>query len=173
VKRASWVPTLAALAVSTCQPYQAATADGAARLEPGQGAVIADSVRAFAESVALGVTARGPAAWRTYFADEPAFFMASEGRLVFPNSDAATRAIDALTHTIAHIELRWGAALRVDPLAPGLAILAAPYHETQIDAQRRRVEEDGFFTGLVEHRARGWQFRDAHWSVITPPAAVP
>lgn len=173
MSRAHRVPSLAVLAVIACQPRPAATADGAARLEPEHAARIADSVRAFAESVALGVTANGPAAWRTYFADESAFFMASEGRLVFPTSDAATRAIEGLTHTIAHIELRWGAALRVDPLAPGLAMLAAPYHETRVDTQRRRLEEDGFFTGLVEHRAGGWQFRDAHWSVVSPPTAVP
>jgi hypothetical protein len=36
----------------------------------------ADSVRTFAESVARGVSERGPAAWRDYFADTSAFFMA-------------------------------------------------------------------------------------------------
>jgi len=172
VRSMSWTSSLAVLAFITCRPRQATSADGAI-LEPEHAAAIEDSVRAFAQGVALGVTAKGPAAWRAYFADEPAFFMASEGRLAFSNSDAARRAIEGLTHTIAHIELRWGAGLRVDPLAPGLALLAAPYHETRVDAQRRQVEEDGFFTGLVEHRAEGWQFRDAHWSVVTLPAAVP
>ncbi|HEX4600379.1 MAG TPA: hypothetical protein VH116_03205, partial [Gemmatimonadales bacterium] len=62
--------------------------------------------------------------------------------------------------------------LRVDPLAPGLAILATSYHEVQVDAQGRRVEEDGFFTGIAEHQTGGWQFRDAHWSVVPHPSAV-
>ena len=170
--RVSWAPLVAVLSIVGCRPRQAPTTAGAL-LDLGHATAIADSVRAFAQEVALGVTAKGPAAWRAYFADEPAFFMASEGRLAFPNSDAATRAIEGLTHTIAHIELRWGAGLRVDPLAPGLALLAAPYHETRVDLQGHQVEEDGFFTGLVEHRAEGWQLRDAHWSVVALPSAVP
>jgi hypothetical protein len=132
-----------------------------------------DSVRGFAASLAHDVTTQGPSAWGAYFADDPAFFMADEGRLVFPNHDAAARAIATLTQTITRIELRWGDTVRVDPLAPGFAVLAAPYHETQVDRRGRRVEENGFFTGIVEHTASGWQVRDAHWSVIGPPPAVP
>ena len=101
--------------------------------------------------MALGVTAKGPVAWRTFFADEPAYFMASEGRLVFPTSDPAARAIQSLPEAITHIDLRWGDSLRVDPLAPGLALLAAPYHETRVDMRGHRVEEDGYFTGIAEH----------------------
>ncbi len=142
-------------------------------LEPRHAAAIADSARAFAESIAAGVTAHGPAAWRDYLADEPPFFMASEGRLVFPNSDSAARAIQTLASAIPHVELRWADSLRVDPLAPGLALLAAPYHETRIDAKGHRVEEDGFFTGIAEHRGDRWQLRNAHWSVPVPPSPVP
>ena len=61
-----------------------------------------------------------------HFATGPAFFMASEGRVVFPTSDAATRGIEELRRVIRHIELRWEDSVRVDPLAPGLAVLAAP-----------------------------------------------
>src|SRR5262245_34951057 len=51
------------------------------------------SVRAFARTVAHDVTQQGPAAWRRHFVDGPTFFMASEGRLVFPNSASATTGI--------------------------------------------------------------------------------
>lgn len=170
--RASRMPITIAVALVACQ-RPAAPHHGSALLEPGHATAMIDSVRTFAESVALGVTGRGPAAWRMYFADEPAFFMASDGRLVFPNSDAAGRAIQGLARTIPHIELRWGDAVIVDPLAPGLAMFAAPYHETQTKTDGHRVEEDGFFTGIAEHRPVGWQFRDAHWSDVTPPSAVP
>jgi len=146
---------------------------GAASLDPTHAASMVDSVRAFADSVARGITTRGPVAWRDYLADDPAFFMASEGRLVFPNHEAASQTIEALRHQITEIQLRWGDSLRVDPLAPGLAVLAASYHETRVDTTGKRLEEDGFFTGLVEHRAGRWQLRDAHWSVVTPPPAVP
>jgi hypothetical protein len=34
-------------------------------------------------------------------------------------------------------------------------------------------DERGYFTGIAKRRATGWRLRDAHWSVLTPPAAVP
>lgn len=159
---------LAGLLVAACRSPAADRA-----LTPAHSAAIADSVRAFAATVAQGITRNGPGAWRGFFADTPAFFMAAEGQLVFPNSESATVAIQSLTRMISHIELRWGDSLRVDPLAPGLALLATAYYEARLDSAGHRLEEHGFFTGIAEHRARGWQFRDAHWSVVTPPAAAP
>ena len=170
--RANLVPMTIVVTLMACQ-RPAPPHSGSALLDPGHATAMIDSVRSFAESVALGVTSRGPAAWRTYFADEPAFFMAADGRLAFPNSDAVSRAIPGLARAIPHIELRWGDSVIVDPLAPGLAMFAAPYRETQTNASGHRVQEDGFFTGIAEHRPVGWQFRDAHWSDATPPTAVP
>jgi uncharacterized protein (TIGR02246 family) len=133
---------------------------------------LADSVRAFMAMVARDVTRDGPAAWRRQFADDAAFFMASEGLLVFPTAEAARRGIDELAGVIAHIDLRWGDSVRVDPLASGLAVVATPYTEIRVDTAGRRVDEAGYFTGLAEHRPEGWRFRDAHWSVVAPPPAV-
>jgi hypothetical protein len=130
-------------------------------------------VRAFAATVADDVTRRGPLAWRDHFADMPSFFMAAEGHLVFANSEAATRGIEELPRSIAHIELRWGDPVLVDPLTPTLAMLAAPYHEVQIDPAGHRVEENGYFTGLTELGPAGWKFRDAHWSVAASPPSEP
>jgi hypothetical protein len=98
--------------------------------------------------------------------------MASEGRLVFPNSASATAAIQELPRTIKQIDLRWGDDLRVDPLTPDLAVVAASYHEVQVSPEGRRVEEAGFFTGIAEHRDGRWQFRNAHWSVAVPTPPV-
>lgn len=172
MRYAGLLPPFVALGLGACHG-QAEPHLGAAALDSIHAAAITDSVRAFAESVARGVTARGPAAWRAYFAAEPAFFKASEGRLVFPNSDSAARAITTLSQPIAKIELAWGEPLRIDPLAPGVALLAAPYHELRVDTLGRRVEEDGFLTAIVEHGPAGWQFRNAHWSVVAPPSVVP
>jgi hypothetical protein len=127
-----------------------------------------NDVRTFAASVADDVTRRGPLAWRDQFADTPNFFMAADGQLVFANSDAATRGIKDLPRSIAHIELRWGEPMLVDPLSPTLAMLAAPYHEVTVDNAGHRVESSGYFTGLVELGPAGWKFRNAHWSVATP-----
>jgi hypothetical protein len=138
-----------------------------------QSAATTNSVRAFAATVADDVTRRGPAAWRDHFADTPAFFMASEGRLVFKDSDAATRGIQELTGSIAQLELRWGEPMLVDPLTSTLAMLGAPYFELQVDAAGHRVEETGYFTGLAELGPAGWKFRNAHWSVAGPTPAAP
>jgi hypothetical protein len=99
--------------------------------------------------------------------------MASEGRLVFPDPAAAALGIEQLTHILAHIELTWGDSIRVDPLAPGLAVAAAAYHEVRVDSAGHTVSESGFFTGLAQHGTAGWQLRDAHWSVTAAPPAVP
>ena len=166
---------IALLSAAACGGHRANQADSPATpglLVAGQSAAIDDSVRAFAAAVARSITREGPLAWRRYFLDSPAFFMASEGRLVLPNSDSATRVIRDLARTIVRIELRWDDGLRVDPLAPGLAVMAAPFHETRVDVAGHRVEETGYFTGVAEHHAEGWVFRDAHWSVLGPPSAV-
>jgi len=122
------------------------------------------------QSVAHDVTQEGPAAWRKEFSDSPAFFMASEGRVVFPDSASATAGIPNLVRMIKSIDLRWGDDLRVDPLTPDLAMVGATYHEVRLDNEGKRLEESGYFTGLAELRAGRWQFRDAHWSVVGHPA---
>lgn len=129
---------------------------------------VEQEVREFAAAVSRDVTQQGPAAWEKHFADSPAFFMASEGKLVFPNRQAARQAIGELTHTIQRIELTWGDDLRVDPLTPEFAVVASSWHEVQSDKEGHQTTENGFFTGLAERHNGQWQFRNAHWSVIAP-----
>ena len=140
---------------------------------PARAAAIEASVRAFAQDVADEVSRDGPAAWRTHFADDSAFFIAADGQLVIPNTDAATPAIEALARTTKQIVLRWGEPMRIDPVATGLALLAAPYSETRVDVDGRRVYETGYFTGLAEYRNDRWRFRNAHWSAAVAPQATP
>jgi hypothetical protein len=102
-------------------------------------AAVEQGVRAFARAVAHDVTLEGPAAWRRHFAESPSFFMAAEGHLVFPDSASATAAIQDLARTIKQIELQWGDDLRVDPLAPDLAVVAASYHEVRVNTEGGRV----------------------------------
>lgn len=138
---------------------------GPTTLTPAHRAAIIDSARGLAQAMVRAVSREGPAAWRRYFAEDAAFFMAAEGHLQFPSSDSASRAISTLARVIRHIEIRWGDGLRVDPLGPGLAMVAAPYFEVRVDAAGQRVEEAGYFTGVAEHYAEGWRFRNAHWSL--------
>jgi len=135
-------------------------------------AEIDKEVRAFAQDVARGVTQEGPTAWRRYFSESPEFFMAAEGHLAFPNGESAIAALPDLARTIKQIELQWGQELRVDPLAPNLAVMATPYHEIRTGPTGDKVSEAGYFTGTTEFKGGHWQFRNAHWSVAVPPLAV-
>jgi hypothetical protein len=139
-------------------------------LPAARAAAVENDVRAFMRAVAHDVTQDGPAAWRKHFADSPAFFMAVDGHLVFPNSAAATAGLQGAAGMFKHIELRWGDDLRVDPLAENFAVVGASYHEVRVDTAGKRVDEDGFFTGTAEKREGRWQFRNAHWSAA---AAAP
>jgi hypothetical protein len=127
-----------------------------------------EDVKAFAQDVARDVSTEGPSAWRKHFADTPAFFMAVNGRMAFPNTAAATTGIQGVSKEITQIELKWGDDLRVDPLTSDLAVVAAPYHEVQMHAAGNTVIDNGFFTAVAEKRDGHWQFRDAHWSSVTP-----
>lgn len=137
-------------------------------LTAAQFAMVSKGARTFAMDVARDVTSEGPAAWRKHFADSPSFFMASEGRLVFPDNVSAAAGIEQLSRTIPHIELTWGDDLRVDPLTPDLAVVAASWREVLVNQAGERTGESGYFTGVAEQQAGRWRFRNAHWSVSAP-----
>jgi hypothetical protein len=94
---------LIAVATSVACGMHHDSADNSQSLPPERRAAVEDGVRTFVSNVAHDVTQDGPAAWSKYFADEPAFFMADEGQLVFPDSQSAKQAIQNL----------WRACLRV------------------------------------------------------------
>lgn len=142
-------------------------------MTPGGQQAIAGNVRQFMQTVAHDVTQDGPTAWEKHFQNSPAFFMANNGQLVFPDTQTADQGTEAFARTIKRIELRWGSDLRIDPLTPNLAVVAASYQEVQVDTAGHTVNESGFFTGVVENRSGQWQFRDAHWSEPVPPAKAP
>ena len=154
---------LSACALASCNSRSAETWQPPPLSARREAAINVD-VRAFAIAVAQDVTREGPAAWRKYFSESPAFFMAADGNLQFPDSATATAGIQALTRTIQHIDLKWGDDLRVDPLAPNLAMIAAPYHEVILTTSGSQLDSRGFFTAVVEFRDGQWRFRNLHWS---------
>jgi hypothetical protein len=142
-------------------------------LTSAQSHAIEDSVRRYVLDVAHDVSQDGPTAWRRHFVDSPSFFMAVNGQLAFPNSEAATKGIQSFAATIQHIDLHWGDEIRVDPLTPDFAVVATPWVEVQTDLKGHQVTTSGFFTALAENRNGKWQFRNAHWSEPIPPVKVP
>jgi hypothetical protein len=172
VRTSLYALLLSTLALAGCGAQHPAPAD-AQSLTSEQGTAVQENVRAFMREVAHDVTQDGPAAWRKYFADTPAFFMAVNGKIAFANGADAAAGIQQVALAIKQIDLKWGDDLRVDPLAPDLAVVAAPFHELQVWADGHHVEENGYFTGVVQYRGGHWQFRNAHWSDPVPPPPVP
>jgi hypothetical protein len=159
------------LALTAC-----ARGDGtppASGLSASTRAAVIEGVRQLARDAAHGVTREGPAAWHRYFSTAPAFFMASEGQVVFSSGSAATHGIDDLTHLIRSIELRWSDDLRVDPLTADLAVMGSSWSELRVGVDGARVTERGYFTAVAERREGGWVFRNAHWSVLPPEPRSP
>ena len=163
-----WISLTILVTSSGCASHR----DGS-QLTSAQNHAIEDGVRRFVLDVAHDVSQDGPTAWRKHFADSPSFFMADNGRLVFPNSESAIAGILSFAHTIQHIDLHWGDDVRVDPLTPDLAVVGTSWVEVQTDLKGRQATTNGFFTALAENRNGQWQFRNAHWSEPVPPPKVP
>lgn len=130
-----------------------------------QSAEIKDSVQQMIELVAKDISHDGPIAWLHYFENTPNFFMASDGQLVFANNDSATLFIkNILVKQISKIELSWS-DIRIDPLTEMFANVGATWHETITDFANNKISQAGYFTGIAEKTSKGWQLRNAHWSV--------
>jgi hypothetical protein len=148
------------LCAAGASPSHSPTPEGAASVD--------QAVRSFMQTVSHSVTQDGPTAWIKYFDASPAFFMAVNGQMAFPNPAAAQEGTRNFAQTIRHIELKWGDDLRVDPLTNEFAVVAVSWREIQVDTAGHSVTETGYFTGLVEYRDGRWQFRNAHWSSPVP-----
>ncbi len=126
---------------------------------------VQDSVRVMAAAIERDVTRDGPKAWLRYFARSPQFFMASEGKLVFPNNDSAAAFVQVFAALVRSIQLKWS-GLDIDPLSPDLAVMRASFHEIITDTSGHQMPQEGYFTAVVEHNSIGWQLRNLHWSLV-------
>jgi hypothetical protein len=129
-----------------------------------QSTAIRDSVQHMMNMLSKDISNNGPIAWLTWFEKTPDFFMASEGHLVFPNSDSATLFIKhVLVKQIRTIQLQWS-NMRIDPLTTHFSGIAATWHEEITDFASGKISQEGYFTAIAEKTAKGWQLRNAHWS---------
>jgi hypothetical protein len=154
---------LLAVTLAACVPC-AAGGSHSHSVTPDGATSVDQAVRAFMQTVSHSVTQNGPMAWIKYFDASPAFFMAVNGQMAFPNPAAAQEGTRKFAQTIRQIELKWGDDLRVDPLTNGFAIVGSSWREVLVDTTGHSVTETGYFTGLAEYREGHWQFRNAHWS---------
>ena len=89
--------------------------------------------------------------------------MVSDGALVFPSNDSAVAFVRSFADGIAVMELEWIDA-RVEPVGPGLAVLAASYREMLTDTAGAALSLSGYLTALARRTDAGWQLRNLHWS---------
>jgi hypothetical protein len=120
-------------------------------------------VRRMAAAIAHDLAQDGPTAWVRYFDDRPDFFMAANGQLQFSSVNEARTFLPKYAAGFKHLDLTWS-EIRVDAVAPGMAVMGASYKEVFTDNADHTKEYNGYFTGLAAQTATGWKFRDAHWS---------
>ena len=122
-------PLLLAVMLAACV-LCAAGASHSHSVTPDGASSVDQAVPAFMQTVSHSVTQDGPMAWVKYFDASPAFFMAFNGQMAFPNVAAAQEGTRTFAQTICHIELKWG-DLRVDPLENEFAVVAVSWRETK------------------------------------------
>jgi hypothetical protein len=137
--------------------------EGSNNLNQSQAASVKDSVSRLAANIAHNISHEGPNAWLHYFDKSPGFFMASGGKLVFPNYDSAAVFVQIFAKGVRNIQLTWS-GLNVDPLTMDLAIIRASFHETITDTSGSQTPVDGYFTSLAVRRPEGWRLKNLHWS---------
>ena len=139
-----------------------------AKLSKEQSALVKDSVSRMAANIAADISKNGPRAWLNYFEDNPDFFMANEGQLVFKDYQSAkTFILNTLVKNIPIIKLRWD-NIRIDPLTPRLASIGADFHEDQVTNGGKNISYDGYFTGIAHYDGHRWKLRNVHWSIKAP-----
>jgi len=129
-----------------------------------QAATVKDSVLQLAAITAKDVSTRGPIAWLDHFENSPHFFMANDGFLALPDYKTAESFVkETLMKQLRSINLHWS-AIRVEPLTPEFAIMAANYHEDITDNNNKTTVYEGYLTATVQHTANGWKFLNMSWS---------
>jgi len=132
-------------------------------LNQTQVASVQGSVSILAANIAHDISQEGPNAWLRYFDKSPDFFMASGGKLVFPDYDSAAVFVHNFAKGVRSIQLTWN-GLNVDPLTINFAIIRASFHETITDTSGGQTPVDGYFTSLAVRSPEGWRLRNLHWS---------
>jgi len=144
---------------------------GGCREEPSnQGTMgVEEEVRRMASDLSRDLGREGPSAWLRYFEPTEEFFMVSDGALKFDGYASAERYLGEFAPGVVGMELTWQ-DLRIDPLSPDLAVLAASYQELIDETSGSQLAFGGYVTALAVRTPEGWRLRHLHWS-SEPPAA--
>jgi hypothetical protein len=129
---------------------------------------VRDSARAFFESIPAELAGDGPDAWLRLFDPSTSFFMASDGQVALADRAAAEAFLAGFSPTVARVELVWE-DVRIEPLAPGVAVVAAAYREAIVLADGSVSRFGGYVSGVARNRGGSWALQHLHWSSPEPP----
>jgi hypothetical protein len=149
----------------------AACTPAAPPFTPAHRAAVDDSVREVTARLAAEISAHGYRAFVPVMDSAPGYVWAYNGFLPFTSFDSMAAWARRDPEPESPETFAWD-SVRVEPLAPGIAVVAATYTETRPDSAGRPNTEQGAFTAVALHRADGWKFTDAHTSTL-PPAPPP
>jgi len=146
----------------------ASCAPSPAPFTPQHQAALADSVREVAARLAADVSARGYRGFVPAMDSAAGYLWAYNGFIPFTSFDSMAAWARSDPESQAPGVFAWD-SVRVEPIAPGVAGVAATYTETRPDSAGRPRTEQGVFTAVAVHREGGWKFTDAHTSTLPPP----
>ena len=153
--RSWWV----ALFLAGCAPKPEAA------LSVRQTEAIRDSVRAALAAYAERLNAADPDSLGRFYADDPRFVWAADGRVTTRSAGEVRTQLWALAGFPQwHVEYRDTAIV---PLAPGVAAVTAAYQMTLRDSAGRAVVFGGALSMVWVHTRSGWRILSGHSS--SPP----
>jgi ketosteroid isomerase-like protein len=119
------------------------------------------------KNIADDLRQSGPLGWLPHFSTGPRFFMASDGKVVFANFDAAETFLKDFATRVSHMEIRWS-DVRVRMIGQDAALVAAAYDETINQTSGKSKQFRGYFSGLAIRQQAGWKLGHLHWSSPRP-----
>jgi hypothetical protein len=139
-----------------------------AKLTTEERKLVTDSVTRMATNISNDISAKGPAAWLNYFENDPGFFMASGGMLVFRNYTVAkSYTLDTVAKNFKKISLDL-ANVKVDPLTVNYASLGADFHEDIVLANGQSLSVGGYVTATAHFDGSKWRLRNLNWAIKPP-----
>jgi hypothetical protein len=130
--------------------------------------IVRDSVTQMAAHISLDVSTHGPAAWVNYFENDPGFFMASGGMLVFKDyATAKSYTLDTVVKNFKKISLSWK-NVKVDPITAAYAGMSADFNEDIVLANGQNLSVSGYFTATAHFDGTRWRLRNMNWAIKQP-----
>jgi hypothetical protein len=144
-------------------------AQDSSKTEPAGQSDSEKEVRKLLDIIADDLAQKGPLAWLKHFSTDETFFMASDGKVVFPDYQTAKTFLEDFAPKVAKMKINWS-NVRVQMIERNTALVGAAYDEVIAEKSGEEKKIGGYFSGIAVRQAGGWKLRHLHWS---SPSADP